>query len=74
MLEAYIHNCGIIFVHRKTVLVTQTLRGIRKLIAYYRLTCLIFPIAVEEVMYVYVKKLRLSKVKYVEELICRSDF
>lgn len=45
----------VLFLHTKTTaLVTQTHRGIRKLIADYRLTCLILPIAIEEVVYFYV--------------------
>lgn len=54
MLETYIHDCGIIFAHKTTALVTQTHSGIRKLIADYRLTCSILPIAIEEVVYFYV--------------------
>lgn len=45
----------VLFLHTKTTaLVTQTHKGIRKLIADYRLTCLILPIAIEEVVYFYV--------------------
>lgn len=53
ILEAYIHDCGIIFTYKKTALVTH--RDIRVLlIAYYRLTYLIFPIAKKEGVYVYI--------------------
>lgn len=56
MLEAYIHGCGIIFAHKKEThkgLVTETHKAIMKLIADYRLTCLILPIAMKEVVCVY---------------------
>lgn len=52
MLEAYIHDCGIVFAHKRIALVPQTHRGVKKLIAYYKLTYLIFPRATEKVVYV----------------------
>lgn len=66
----------VLFLHTKTTtLVTQTHRGVRKLIADYRPTCLILPVAIEEVVYFYVsseetgsKKLN----KHEEELKCKS--
>lgn len=45
----------VLFLHtNKMALVTQTHTGIKEITIYYRLTCLIFPIAMEEVVYVYV--------------------